>query len=140
MKGWLSRAVANTALRGEERWNRIARWSRWLPAKPAVDDDKFRGADDPYHRHWREFPDPWRPVDPSDPAVRKRLRDAMEELPQTWKGVVERRDVQDREPAEVSAELGITPEQQRAILNRARAFLRERLAQLLARDTPRERR
>lgn len=138
MKGWLSRAVANTALRGEERRNRFARWCLWLPTKPAVDDDRFRGPDDPYHRHWQEFPDPWRPVDPADPAMRQRLRDALAELPETWKEVVERRDVEDRDPAQVSAELGISAEQQRAILNRARAILRERLARLLARDSPDE--
>lgn len=135
MKGWLSRAVANTALRGEERRNRFARWSRWLRASPAVDEARFRGAGDPYPRHWQEFPDSWRPVDPADPAVQEQLRDAMEELPATWQGVVRQRDVQGRDPAEVSAEYGITPDQQRAILNRARAILRERLAQLLARDT-----
>lgn len=140
MKGWLSRAVANTALRGEERRNRFARWSRWLPAKPAVDDARFRGTEDLYPRHWREFPDSWPPVDPADPAVRQQLLDAMEELPGTWRGVVEQRDVQNRDPAEVSADLGVTPQQQRAMLNRARAFLRERLAQLLTRDTPDERR
>lgn len=138
MKGWLSRAVANTALRGEERRNRFARWSRWLPTKPAVDEDRFRGPDDPYHRHWKTFPDSWRQVDPEDPAVRQRLRDALEELPETWQEVVVRRDVEDRDPAQVSADLGITPEQQRAILNRARAILRERLARLMAEDTPDE--
>ena len=43
------------------------------------------------------------------------------------------RDVRGRSAAEVGAQLGVTPEQQRAILNRARARLRERLAERFAR-------
>jgi DNA-directed RNA polymerase specialized sigma24 family protein len=47
--------------------------------------------------------------------------------------VVLARDVRRRSAAEVGAQLGVTPEQQRAILNRARARLRERLAARFAR-------
>jgi RNA polymerase sigma-70 factor (ECF subfamily) len=129
----LARAVASTVVRGEEPRNRFARWSRWFPATPAVDEARFQGADDPYPRHWREFPGPWPPVDPADPAVRTHLRDAIGELPGAWQAVVRQRDVEGRGAAEVSTDLGLTAEQQRAMLNRGRAFLRERLAQVLNR-------
>jgi DNA-directed RNA polymerase specialized sigma24 family protein len=39
-----------------------------------------------------------------------------------------------RDAAEVGERLGLTPRQQRAILNRARAVLRERLDRRLGRD------
>jgi RNA polymerase sigma-70 factor, ECF subfamily len=123
----LARAVASTVIRGEEPRNRFARWSRWFPAAPAVDDARFQDAGDPFPRHWREFPAPWPPVDPADPAVKDHLRAAIGELPQAWQRVVRQRDVEGRSPGEVSADLGLTAGQQRAMLNRARAFVAERL-------------
>jgi RNA polymerase sigma-70 factor (ECF subfamily) len=135
VKGRLPQALVNTILRGEEPRNRIARWSRWFPARPAVADDRFQGPGDPYPRHWREFPQPWPgpgPADPADPAVRSQLRDGLAGLPARWRDVVRQRDIEGLAPAEVSERLGITAAQQRAMLNRGRALLRERLARLLA--------
>jgi DNA-directed RNA polymerase specialized sigma24 family protein len=63
--------------------------------------------------------------------VRAALAAAVDELPATWRAVVIARDVLDQGAEEVSTRLGPTPKQQRAILNRARARLRERLAQRL---------
>src|SRR5260370_25295180 len=118
-KGWLSRALARMALRGEGR--------------PAVDAAGFEGPEDPFPGHWREFPARWPRIDPADPAVRARLRAAVGELPETWQAVVRQRDVRERPPAEVSDDLGLTAAQQRAMLNRARAFLPERPALFLHR-------
>jgi DNA-directed RNA polymerase specialized sigma24 family protein len=61
------------------------------------------------------------------------LASAMDELPRTWREVVIARDVLERSAVEVSEQQGLTPEQQRAILNRARATLREHLAQVFTR-------
>ena len=118
-KGWLSRALASMALRGEE--------------PPSVDAARFQGPEDPFPGHWREFPARWPRIDPADPAVRARLRAAVGELPGPWQAVVRQRDVRGRPSAEVSDNLGLTAAQQRAMLNRARAFLRERLALFLNR-------
>jgi RNA polymerase sigma-70 factor (ECF subfamily) len=134
MNGWLSRAVANTALRGEDRRNRVARWSRWFPATPTVDGARFQGSSEPYPRHWREFPEPWPAREAVDSTVRAQLRDAMSELPRAWRTVVQQRDIQGRSPADVSTDLQIDATQQRQMLNRARAVLRERLARLLTSD------
>jgi len=60
--------------------------------------------------------------------VHDTLAAAIEELPATWREVVIARDSLGRNPVEVSAQLGLSPRQQRVILNRARARLRERLA------------
>jgi DNA-directed RNA polymerase specialized sigma24 family protein len=133
MKARLARAAANTVLRGEPPRNRLARWSRWFPPTPAVDESRFQGADEPRPRHWRAFPRAWPAVEPADPALRDALAAALDELPQPWRDVAIARDVRGRSAAEVSAQLGVTPEQQRAILNRARARLRERLAERFAR-------
>jgi RNA polymerase sigma-70 factor, ECF subfamily len=129
MKAWLARATANTVLRGEQSHNRVARWSRWFPTTPTVDEARFQDADEPYPRHWRRFPRPWPPIDTDDPAVRDTLASGIDELPRRWRDILIARDVHRRRAAEVSEQQGVTPAQQRSMLNRARAMLRERLAQ-----------
>jgi RNA polymerase sigma-70 factor (ECF subfamily) len=127
--GWLARAAANTALRGQEPRNRFARWTaRWLPGTPAVPADRFQGAGEPFPGHWRRFPGPWPAAAPSDADVRDVLIPAVSELPATWREVIISRDALGLGAADVSRRLGLTPQQQREMLNRARARLRERLA------------
>ena len=133
MKAWLGRAAAGTVLGGKEHARR-GRWSRWFRRGGPVPDEAFLGLDEPHPRHWRQFPDPWAPVSGSDPAVRERLRRALDELPATWRAVVQGRDIAGRDGRDVARELGITVEQQRTILNQARAALRGRLADLLRRE------
>jgi RNA polymerase sigma-70 factor (ECF subfamily) len=133
MTGWLARAAANTALRGQEPRNRFARWTaRWFARTPTVPESRFQEAGEPFPRHWRRFPDPWPMADPADANVRDTLAAAIEDLPTTWREVVIARDVLDRNADEVSERLGLTLQQQRVILNRARARLRERLARHFA--------
>jgi RNA polymerase sigma-70 factor, ECF subfamily len=104
-----------------------------LPPATAVDPARFQDETEPYPRHWREFPEPWPPGATTDPDAAACLADALAELPAPWRDVVTGADVQHRDPAEVAAERGLLPEQERAIRNRARAFLRERLARHVAR-------
>jgi len=132
VKGWLAGAAAGTTARGEGR-TRVARWSRWFPRTGPVDDSAFQGPDEPYPRHWRHFPDPWRSVSAADGVVRRRLLAALDELPTTWHAVVRQRDIAGRDAESVADDLGMSVEQQRKILNQARAALRDRLADLLAR-------
>lgn len=134
MKAWLARAAANTVLRGDQPRNRIARWSRWFPRTPTVDESRFQGPDEPHPRHWRRFPREWPPIDPDDPSARDALAGAIDELPRPWRDVVIARDVQGQTADEVSERQEVTVAQQRAMLNRARARLRERLAKRVAGD------
>jgi DNA-directed RNA polymerase specialized sigma24 family protein len=66
--------------------------------------------------------------------VREELRDAIAGLPRAWRDVVEQRDVQGCSTADVSRALRITDAQQRHMLNRARALLRQRLADRITRE------
>lgn len=132
MRGWLVRAVAATAARGRGRL-RVARWSRWFPRTGPVEDDAFQGPGEPYPRHWRHLPGPWPPVSTEDPAVRRQLQAALEELPATWRAVLRQRDIEGRDGEQVARDLGIGVEQQRTILNQARAAVRHRLDDLLTR-------
>jgi len=124
MRTWFACAAANTALRGQAPRTRFARWTaRWFDRTPSVPESRFQGPDEPYPRHWRRFPEPWTGVAPDAPAA------ALDELPATRRAVVVARDGLGQDPAAVSARLGPTAEQQRAVLNRARAMLRHRLAE-----------
>jgi DNA-directed RNA polymerase specialized sigma24 family protein len=134
VKAWLARAAANTVLRGEHPRNRFARWSRWFPGAPTVDESRFQGGGEPHPGHWRRFPRAWPPIRPDDPAVQEALATAMDELPRPWRDVVIARDLQDRTAAEVRDRQDLTVAQQRAMLNRARASLRQRLAERFAGD------
>src|SRR5919108_1249001 len=132
MKGLVARLVVNTVLRGEDVRNRFARWSRWFRKTSTIDESRFQGADEPYPRHWRHFPDKWPAFNPADPAVMDVLASAFDELPHRWRDAVIGRDIRQLSPAEASEHLGVSPEQERAMLNRARATLRAALAKFLA--------
>ena len=70
------------------------------------------------------FPRPW----PAGQAVApEALQAALAALPDPWRRVVILRDVEGLPPAEVAAATGLTAEQQRDVLNRARELLRESL-------------
>jgi DNA-directed RNA polymerase specialized sigma24 family protein len=106
-------------------------WRREYPPSPAIDTARFQDETEPYPRHWREAPEPW---SPGDVAAAAELTDGLRELPRTWREVVSRTDVRRGNPVEVAADLGLDPGQERAIRNRTRAVLRERLAQFLSRQ------
>jgi RNA polymerase sigma-70 factor, ECF subfamily len=128
MKISIARMIANLAARGRGLGNRFAWWSRWFPPATTVDPDRFRAAGEPYTDHWKEFPRSW----PAGRAVGpEALKAALAALPDPWRRVVILRDVEGRTPAEVSAATGLTAEQQRDVLNRARELIREELSHAL---------
>ena len=100
---------------------------------PAVDPDRFQDDTEPYPGHWRENPAPWPDLDAGEPAVRAALDAGLGALPDTWARAVRGHDIERRPEAEVAAELDVTKEQLRDLLNRARAQLREDLARALGR-------
>jgi RNA polymerase sigma-70 factor, ECF subfamily len=131
MKISVGRMIANLAARGRALENRFAWWSRWFPPAATVDADRFQGDGDRHPDHWKQLPRPW-PVD--QPVQPEALRAAVADLPEQWRHIVILRDVEGRSPAEVSAVTGLTAEQQRDVLNRAREVLREDLSRRLEPD------
>jgi RNA polymerase sigma-70 factor (ECF subfamily) len=130
MKSFLARAVVNIARRGESRGHRLAWWGRWFPPATTVDPDRFQGEDGPYPDHWKKFPQPWPAIPPSE-ELAVRLDAALAELPAPWRRVVVLRDVEGVSPEQVADEVGLTPEQQNDVLNRARELLRQALGRSL---------
>lgn len=124
MRVWLTRALANTVMRAEEPRNRFARWTaRWFDRTPSVPDCRFQDADEPWPGHWRRPPDAWSAAEPGSPQVQATLARAVQDLPPTWRDVLIARDQQGHNPADVGQRLGLTPREERAVLNRARATL-----------------
>ena len=134
MKISIARMIANLAARGQALGNRFAWWSRWFPPATTVDANRFQANDDPYPDHWSEFTRPWAADQPVKPEA---LKAALAALPDPWRQIVILRDVDGRPPAEVSAATGLTAEQQRDVLNRARELLRENLGRESERDESR---
>ena len=96
---------------------------------PAVDIDQFQDDTEPYPGHWRDNPATWPYLDPANPVNLTVVQAGLAVLPDTWARAVRGHDVEGRPESEVAAELGVTAAQLRDLLNRARAELREHLAQ-----------
>jgi DNA-directed RNA polymerase specialized sigma24 family protein len=69
----------------------------------------------------------------TDATAREQLRRALDRLPATWRAVLDHHDIAGRSDTDIAGELGITHQQERNILTRARAALRDQLAELLSR-------
>jgi RNA polymerase sigma-70 factor, ECF subfamily len=134
MKISIARMIANLAARGRARGHRFASWSRWFPPATTVDAVRFQREGEPYPDHWKQFPRPW----PAGHAVHAdALKAALAALPDPWRRVVILRDIEGRSRTEVSAATGLSAEQQRDVLNRARELLREHLGRAFERDSHR---
>jgi RNA polymerase sigma-70 factor, ECF subfamily len=111
-----------------------AGWAQWFRAKPLVPDAAFQDATEPYPGHWRRFPEPWPAAPTGRPSPQARTAEqqmaldaALTRLPPLWRRVVTAHDVTGRADQQVADELGLTLEQERDILARARAAVRDQL-------------
>jgi RNA polymerase sigma-70 factor (ECF subfamily) len=139
VKTWVFRILENLARTRGQREARSVPWSTAFPeprepsgGRPTVDPRRFRGPDDPWPGGWTVDgrPASWHPP-PEDAAVaaelRRQLADALAELPQRQRTVVELRDVHGLSSDEVCDRLDLSPANQRVLLHRGRAHLRARL-------------
>ena len=136
LKTWLFRILANRAKTRGEREARCLPFS-CVAARgedddgPAVDPDRFLGADHPqWPGHWAAAPGDWATV----PDVRllsqetlAHVRDAIAGLPERQQEVIVLRDVEGWSAEEVCNALGVSEVNQRVLLHRARARVRARL-------------
>lgn len=101
-----------------------------------VDPARFRDSDDEYPGHWRddEAPSPF-PDTPEGSALGSELmtvtRHELDKLPERQRVVVTMRDMLGMDSAEVSRLLEITGANQRVLLHRGRAAVRQRLEEYL---------
>ncbi|NBH06964.1 sigma-70 family RNA polymerase sigma factor [Amycolatopsis sp. SID8362] len=136
-KTWVYRILVNTAKKRGLAERRSVPWTSLLPRDedhgPTVDPARFQGAGGAYPGHWRETPAAW--PSPEDTAlnleIRRVITTALDELPARQRAVLSLRDVGDHTAEEVCAMLRISAANQRVLLHRARAAVRERLAEYL---------
>jgi RNA polymerase sigma-70 factor (ECF subfamily) len=101
-----------------------------------VDPARFRGNDDPYPGHWlaEEVPAPF-PETPEGSVLGEELvavaRDELDKLPERQRVVVTMRDMLGFDSAEVCELLAISTANQRVLLHRGRAALRQVLENYL---------
>jgi RNA polymerase sigma-70 factor (ECF subfamily) len=135
LKTWLFRIVANTAK------TRGVRESRSIPFsslgdggadEPTVDPDRFLGDGERFPGHWAVPPQSWAP------EGRLLAREAMDliereigRLPPSQQAVITMRDVQGLSSEEVCNALDLTETNQRVLLHRARAKVRNALEEYM---------
>ena len=138
LKTWLFKILTYQA------HDRAAREKRSVPfsslargegddAGPVVDADRFQGEDGTWPEHWATPPRPW-----SQPHVRlaamearEHIRDALATLPPRQQVVVALRDADGLTSAEVCEVLDISEGNQRVLLHRGRAAIRNVLEEYI---------
>jgi len=135
LKTWISGIVINVARARRRKESRMLTFTSLFGdladwRKPTVDPARF-GRDGT----WRELPRSWDNV-PEASLIGKetlaRIKTAIEELPPKHREVIVLRDVAQLDAAEVGTMLGISAENQRVRLHRARAAVRKALEDYLA--------
>jgi RNA polymerase sigma-70 factor (ECF subfamily) len=131
LRTWVLRIVANIARTRAVREARSVPLSSFdVEGEPAVDPERFRGPDDPFPGHWRSYPTDWRRLPEERLTSLETLavvREAIEHLPDAQRLVITMRDVAGLSSEEVCDALDVTAGNQRVLLHRARARVREAL-------------
>ena len=135
LKTWLFRILTNRAKTRGQRDGRTIPFSSLAGAgeedEPAVDPDRFLGADSAEPGAWAAPPRAW----PQDRVVAKEtlsvIQMAIDELPEAQREVIRLRDVEGWTPMEVAEALEITDGNQRVLLHRARSKVRTALERYL---------
>lgn len=133
LKTWILRIVANIARTRGAREQRSVPLSSLEPEgdEPSVDPDRFRPPDHPmYPGGWALPPHAWAEL-PEDRLLAEEtlqlVRDAIARLPVRQQEVITLRDVEGWNSDEVCAALDLSEGNQRVLLHRARAKVRQEL-------------
>jgi RNA polymerase sigma-70 factor (ECF subfamily) len=133
LRTWLFAVMANIA---KARGIRERRDKEALIAAmgPTVDPSRFHGPDDPRAGAWKEPPVAF-PDSPEGSVLGRELRAVaqreLDKLPSRQRAVVTLRDLIGVDSAEVCELLDITPANQRVLLHRGRAAIRQTLEDYL---------
>ena len=134
LKTWICRILVNRARTRAERDGRLVPFSTfWGPDdeadEPTVDPSRFH-ASGRNEGHWTSMVQSWEGL-PEERLLsgetRERVRTAIEALPINQRTVITLRDVEGWEAADVCTALEISEANQRVLLHRARAKVRQAL-------------
>lgn len=138
LRTWIFRILANQARTRARREARSVPFSSLAGPGgdgPTVDPDRFLGADHPaFPGHWASPPRSWEGMPEQEllaGETRERVQDAIDMLPASQRAVISLRDVEGWSSQEVCDLLAISEGNQRVLLHRARAKVREALEEYL---------
>jgi len=140
LKTWVFRILVNTAKTRAQREGRSLPFSALHdPARvpeAAVDADRFRPEDDErFPGHWSSPPRELPEERLLAAETRERIAEAIDSLPPTQRAVISLRDVEGWSSDEVRNALDLSEVNQRVLLHRARARVRQALEEYLAPET-----
>lgn len=131
LRTWVVGIVVNVARRRADRDGRTVLWESFEnDAGPTVDPGRFRGRGDRWPGGWTQSgaPRQWEPERVVLAGeVARLLAEGLAQLPPRQRAVVTLRDVRGFEPEEVCRVLDLTAGNQRVLLHRGRARLRQLL-------------
>ena len=137
LKTWVFRILVNTAKTRAQREGRVLPFSALndpgrIP-EAAVDPDRFRPEDDErFPGHWSSPPRELPEERLLAAETRAHIADAVDALPATQAAVIRLRDIDGWTAEEVRNALDITDVNQRVLLHRARAKVRQALEDYLS--------
>lgn len=140
LRTWLFTVLINIAKKRGIRERRDADIAVIAFTGGTVDPARFRGSDDPYPGHWlpNEVPSPF-PDTPEGSVLGEELiavaRRELDKLPERQRVVVTMRDMLGLDSAEVCELLEISVANQRVLLHRGRAAVRQVLEDYLRETT-----
>jgi RNA polymerase sigma-70 factor, ECF subfamily len=137
LKTWVFRILTNTAKTRAQREGRVIPFSSLQDPgrvpEAAVDADRFLPDDHPHHPGgWSSTPAALPEAELLAAETRARIAAAIEELPANQRAVITLRDVRGWNSDEVCNALDITAVNQRVLLHRARAKVRNALEDYLS--------
>jgi RNA polymerase sigma-70 factor (ECF subfamily) len=139
LRTWIFAILANCARRRAERESHYVSLASHASGQPDADleDSRFFPADHPrWAGMWTTLVDSWSTVPERElmsAEARRRISEAIESLPPNHATVFTLRDVEGWESGDVCALLGISMENQRVLLHRARSRVRAALEQYFER-------
>ncbi len=135
LKTWIFRILTNRAKTRAQREGRSVPFSL-LPefnsdiSEPAVEPERFRGADQQWPGHWISFPSSWDEI-PEERILSQetltRIQEAIDALPPAQREVITLRDIEGWPSDETCSLLGVSEANQRVLLHRARCRVRRAL-------------
>jgi RNA polymerase sigma-70 factor (ECF subfamily) len=134
LKTWICRILVNRARTRAQREGRLVPFSAFWgledeAEEPAVDPSRFY-ASGRYEGHWMSMVQSWEDL-PEESLLsaetRARVTAAVEALPINQRTVITLRDVEGWQAADVCQALGVSEANQRVLLHRARAKVRQAL-------------
>ncbi|CAO5183277.1 RNA polymerase sigma-70 factor, ECF subfamily [Frankia sp. AiPs1] len=131
LRTWVFSILVNIARSRGARERRSVPFSAlsYDETAPTVAADRFLPSGDEWAGHWSAPPLAWDLPESAalSGEIRSRLRAALDALPARQRAVVQLRDVLGLDPGEVCELLGLEPGNQRVLLHRGRARLRQAL-------------